>query len=130
MNIFDLFSTKEINGSSKYKWGKVFASTLTNISEELAPLAKQGKFNQVLKTDHIIWHGKADKPEVLFCFVADPSELSQIKKVYSRITKISPVVTFVIVHQKSDRVGTFDIFRMSQQSYLEHHNRVYDKEQR
>jgi hypothetical protein len=120
-----MFSVKEIKGSKKNKWGRIFSLPLPRIAEALAPLAERHGCRQEVKPDHILWFGKSKKPAAMFCFITDPSELAQVKRVYSRITKLSPRVTFAVVHQKSDGNGVYDIFRFSEQSYLEHHNRVY-----
>jgi hypothetical protein len=122
-----MFNVKELKGSRKHKWGRIFASPIPCIADALAPLAERHRCRQQVKTDHILWLGKSKKPEAMFCFITNPSDLVQVKRVYNRIAKISPRVTFAIVHQRSDGVGVYDIFRMSERSYLEHHNRVYNR---
>jgi hypothetical protein len=123
-----MLSVKEIKGSKKRKWGRIFSLPLPRIAEALAPLAEREGFRQEAESDHILWLGKSKNPAAMFCFIDDPSELAQVKKVYNRISRILPRVTFTIVRQKSDGPGIYDIFRMSERSYLEHHNRVYDRD--
>jgi hypothetical protein len=122
-----MFNVKELKGSKKHKWGRIFSLPLPRIGEALAPLAERHGFRQQVKKDYILWLGKSKKPAAMFCFIADPSELAQVKKVYDRISLFSPRVTFAVVHQKADGPGIYDIFRMSERSYLEHHNRVYHR---
>jgi hypothetical protein len=122
-----MFSTKELKGSKKKKWGRIFSLPFPRIAEALAPLAERHGLRQEARADHILWLGKSKKPAAMFCFITDPSDLAQVKRVYNRISRFSPRVTFAIVHQKADGSGVYDIFRFSERSYLEHHNRVYDR---
>lgn len=122
-----MFSTKELKGSRKIKWGRIFSQPVPQVGEALAPLAERHGCRQQVKADHILWFGKSGKPVAMFCFITDPSDLAQVKRVYNRISRLSPRVTFAIVHQKADGSGVYDIFRFSERSYLEHHNRVYDR---
>jgi hypothetical protein len=125
--IYKMFNVRELKGSKKNKWGRIFALPLPRIADALAPLAEQHSCRQQVKADHILWLDKSKRPVAMFCFITDPSELAQVKRVYNRIAKLSPRVTFAIVHQRSDGIGVYDIFRLSERSYLEHHNRVYNR---
>jgi hypothetical protein len=125
--VIGFLSTRNLKGSRKYYWGRVFASPVPKIAEALAPFAERAGCKQKILKDSIIWQGRDKNPEIMFCFIPEPSDLKAVRAVYGKVAKLNPILTFVIVHQKSDGIGSYDIFRLSRISYLEHYNRVYNR---
>ena len=48
-----------------------------------------------------------------------------MEKVYQDIKAMHVPVTYVVIEQLQDGKGQYDIFRLSELSYLEHANRAY-----
>lgn len=123
----DFLASNNLKGSKKYTWERIFASPFPTVVGALAPYAERADCTQLTEEQTIFWLDKNQGLKAMFCLVPDPSELDLVREVYERVAKRKPLVTFVIVHQKKDGVGNYDIFRLSPLSYLEHHNRVFDK---
>ena len=106
-------------------WGKVFNWGITNIFEYFDELAVKKNYKQEkVDSNKIIWKEKDNSIECMFCFIQDITNLKLVKNVFSKISRIKPVFTYAIVHQRKDGEGVYDIFRFSKFSYLEHCNRV------
>ena len=124
LELFDMFyPTKQ---SEKRKWARIFSSSFNRICEVFEERSERQKYLQeVIGNDTIIWRDKTDSLlECMFCFVNDLTDFNLVKKMFLRIEKYKPTLTYAIVHQKKDGQGVYDIFRFSKFSYLEHCNRV------
>jgi len=124
LELFDMFyPTKQ---SEKQKWARIFNSSFERICEVFEERSESQKYIQeAISNDTITWRDKTDSLlECMFYFVNDPIDLKLVKKIFLRIEKYKPTLTYAIVHQKKDGEGTYDIFRFSKFSYLEHCNRV------
>jgi len=64
----------------------------------------------------------------MFAFIIDPTDLAGIISMYADIRTLAVPVTFAIIEQREDGAGQYDVFRLSEKSYLEHCNRagMYD----
>jgi hypothetical protein len=115
-----------MDATAKRNWGRLFGSDFHFILERFAALAADWNFQiETVSTNTILWLDSQDATtECMFCFVDDITDLNAITSIFSRIKKFNPVFTYAIVHQKKDGDGTYDIFRFSRFSYLEHCNRV------
>jgi hypothetical protein len=124
LKLFDMFyHTKQ---SEKRKWARIFDSSFDRICEVFEERSESQKYLQeIIGKDAIIWRDKTDSLlECMFCFVNDLTDFKLVKKIFLRIEKFKPPLTYAIVHQKKDGEGVYDIFRFSKFSYLEHCNRV------
>jgi len=115
-----------LDAAAKRSWGRLFDSEFSIILERFATLAAEWNFHiETVSTNTILWLDADDaNTECMFSFIEDITDLNSITSIFSRIKKFNPVFTYAIVHQKKDGVGTYDIFRFSRFSYLEHCNRV------
>jgi hypothetical protein len=110
--------------SFKLKWGRVLHQGPAALEEKLAVEAR--RFNCRLETDgqDFLWRNDQNETEALFRFVDDPSDLRSFRDIYARLAEVGSPVTYVIVHQRADGEGNYDVFRLSTASYLEHNNRL------
>jgi hypothetical protein len=85
-------------------------------------------FHQHAEGDHLLWISGNDI-RVKFCFISDPSNIEAIRRIFNDDANAEIPVCFIVVTQPdlSDDRGDiiFDIFRMSEQSYLCHFFRVF-----
>ncbi len=108
----------------KLKWGKIFHGGIDKTANELMKLSKNYGCVQKQSDNDIVWLNKDDKPEAMFCLVEAANDLARIKGIYDKIENTKIPITFVIVHQLSDGPGNYDIFNLSERSYLVHNNRA------
>jgi len=74
--------------------------------------------------DGVAWLDEDGRQLMLLFRVADPRNLSAVRRVYDTIATNEAPLAYAFVHQPPDGEGTWDIFHMSQLSYLAHCNRV------
>ena len=123
----DFLSSNNLKGNEKYRWGRVFASPLPVVVDAFAPYAEKAGCIQEVALQRIFWVDENRHLVAMFCLVPEPSDLDSVCEIFAEVAERSPRVTFVIVHQKADGTGNYDIFRLSPASYLEHHNRVFHR---
>jgi hypothetical protein len=94
------------------------------LAEKLAVEAR--RFNCRLETDgkDFLRRNSRNGMEAFFRFVDDPSDIRSFRDIYARLAEVGSPVTYVIVHQRADGEGNYDVFRLSTASYLEHNNRL------
>lgn len=111
-----------------YEWGNLFASPWSDLLDGMQTRAADMGFNQHAEGDQIFWTSGNDI-RVKFCFIQDPSNIDAIRRVFNDDANTEIPVCFIVVKQPdlSDDRGDiiFDIFRMSEQSYLWHFYRVF-----
>ena len=108
------------------KWARVFRDGFKALCKRLEFDSQRLAFMQdsILDT-YLIWKDLDTKlNEALFCIIEDATSFKSIQDIISFIDRYMPTFTYVIIHQKKDGEGTYDIFRLSKFSYLEHCNRV------
>jgi hypothetical protein len=108
------------------RWGKTFASGWPAIIMKLEALADEMGYRQETVAPYaVVWYDQEKQdPECMFCMVDQPNEFEQVAHIFTHIRKLHPFFTYGIVHQAKDGEGTYDIFRFSRFSYLEHCNRI------
>lgn len=121
-DIYDMFTV--YGQPFKLRWGKIFASERAVIEEVLNKKAKEFECKQSVEDGYTVWRGNRGKVEAMFCILPDNKKPAAIKSIYQKIQRSKCPVTFVVVEQHSDGPGNYDIFRMSEVSYLEHSNRA------
>jgi hypothetical protein len=121
-DIYNMFG--DLSQSFKLKWGKIFASERAVAEAALNEKAEDFKCKQSVEDGFIIWRGKSGKIEAMFCILPDNRSPKAIGNIYHKIEKTKCPVTFVVVEQRSDGPGNYDIFCLSEVSYLQHCNRV------
>jgi hypothetical protein len=115
-----------LDQNEKRKWGRIMSKGFDAFAEKLKLLAEDKGYEQTeVSGNTILWRNENDYGvECMFCYIEDVMALAPVESVFKRIRKYEPVFTYAIVHQKKDGEGTYDIFRLSRFSYLEHCNRV------
>lgn len=123
LEIFNMFYPLEKN--AKKKWAKVFNSSFAEIVKRFADESITINYEQTQSKNLIFWKDKTNsKVECMFCFINDLTDLNRVYSIFRHIKQHKPFLTYAIVHQKKDGETTYDIFRLSKFSYLEHCNRV------
>ena len=110
--------------SFKLKWGRIINAGLDKIRLELEGQSRKYHCVQKATTDSIIWYDKNNVIQAMFCFPPDARDFNSIFKIFDTIKKNKAPITFIFIHQVSDGEGNYDIFGISEKSYLEHLNRV------
>jgi len=107
------------------KWAKIFNSSFEVVVDAFKSKSLEMNYEQKIFKNTIFWHQKSiTEPECMFCFIKDISDFNNVFSIFKHIKKYKPFLTYAIVHQKKDGETTYDIFRFSKFSYLEHCNRV------
>ena len=122
--IAQLFESLKQN--EKRKWARIFRDGLEILRSDLVQKARELELTQeIIDENYILWKNpKSGTNECLFYIIKDPAVFNELKDLVDMIEKLMPVFTYAIVHQRKDGENTFDIFRLSKFSYLEHCNRV------
>lgn len=111
-----------------YEWGNLFASPWTDLLDGMQSRAAEMDLIQHDDGDQVLWTSGNDI-RFKFCFVQDPANIEAIRKIFNDDANTKIPVCFIVVKQPdpSDDSGDiiFDIFRMSEQSYLWHFYRVF-----
>lgn len=111
-----------------FEWGNLFASAWDDLVNGMGARAQQMGLTQVLDGEDIIWR-EGSEGKVKYCFVSDPSQIADVRRIFNDESNVAVPTCFIIVRQpdESETRGdvVFDIFRMSPQSYLWHFYRVY-----
>ena len=108
------------------KWARIFRNGIDSLFVKLESEAIKLDFVQDLVQDSfILWKDPGSNTnECMFCIITDATSFQSIKAVINRIEEFMPTFTYTIINQEKDGEGTYDIFRLSKFSYLEHCNRV------
>jgi hypothetical protein len=118
--IFTLFGP--LKPGQKYRWGRIFAyqETVKVLERE----CDRNNLKQAIEEEFIFWTDKQDHIKCMFTVVYDSSNIDTFIKIYLKIIEKNIRLTYCIVNQFPDGRYEFDIFRLSEMSYLEHYNRV------
>ena len=108
------------------RWARLFSSSFETICEGMVEKAEEYKYLQEAKKDeHLLWRDPDEKNvECMFYFFPDATSFDRLFELVQHIHDYNTPLTYVIVHQKKDGQGVYDIFRLSKFSWLEHCNRV------
>ena len=107
----------------KRKWGKIFHDGRDSIEKALGEEADRHDCTMRRSGNDYIWINQRKKPEAMFRFIPDSSDISLFQNIYQKIKKTEVPLAFVVVHQTVDGEGNYDVFRFSGKSFLEHNNR-------
>jgi hypothetical protein len=115
-----------LDRNEEKKWAIIFRNGLDSLYAKLEIEASKLDFVQDLVQDKfIIWKDlPSNTNECMFCIITDATAFKSIQDVINHIEAFMPTFTYTIVHQVKDGEGTYDIFRLSKFSYLEHCKRV------
>jgi hypothetical protein len=110
--------------SFKLKWGRIIHAGFEKIVPELEAESMNYRCIQKVENSSIIWYDKDNKIQAMFCFPQNAKDFESIFMIFKEIRNKNSPLTFIFIHQESDGTGNYDIFRISEKSYLEHNNRV------
>lgn len=125
INLYSFFD--QLKPHQKYRWGRLLANQKT-VKELLEKECKKNNLIQKIEDEHIFWRNKQDEIECMIVVVYAPSNIDTFINLYSKIIEKNIKLTFCIVNQFPDGKYEFDIFRLTEESYLEHCNRVRPRE--
>jgi len=123
--LYDLMNVYE--PEFQYRWNDVIHEGFDAFTKEVATLLPEGDLTQETKGNRIHWLDAEGKTQAMFAFIVDPTDLDGIIDTYQEIKNESIPLTFVIIEQQADGPRNYDIFRISEQSYMEHNNRAWPK---
>lgn len=107
----------------KYRWGSYLLKRKSAI-DALEKECKRYNLEQIVEDDYIFWINKLKEIECSFLLVYDPSNIDTFINLYYSLKKKKLKLTYCIVNQIPDGKYEYDIFRLTESSYLEHWNRV------
>ena len=114
-----------------YEWGALFASAWPVIVKAMEERAAAFGAEQEARDGILTWRSEGEV-RARFVFVNDPSDITVLRAIYNDEANVTSPVCYLIVrqHDPTDDRGDviFDIFRMSQQSYLWHFHRVFTRQ--
>ncbi len=122
-DIYELFSCGQpFPAPGCQGWSKLLAGPREDVVEALGKLAEERGCVQTLDEDIVSWHNVPGELEAMFFLLPEPADIDAFVSIYAVIRQRRCPVTFVFLKQMEP--GTFDIFRLSARSYLEHHNQA------
>ena len=107
----------------KKRWGNIFHSGRAVIEKALQEEAARNGCTIRRSGRDYLWINRKGAAEALFRFIADSTDISLFQDIYQKIKQKSVPVAFIVVHQTVDGEGNYDVFRISERSYLENNNR-------
>ncbi|MBN1538052.1 MAG: hypothetical protein JW908_15050 [Anaerolineales bacterium] len=122
-DVYNLFALYE--PQFQYKWNRIIASGFDDFAAELARLAGELDLHQSVDGRKVFWVDAQGCLEALFCYIIDPQDLESILSMYQDIKEKQVPVSYAIIEQREDGLRQYDIFRISEKSYLEHCNRAW-----
>lgn len=103
-------------------WLNLLNESRAAVTSRLAELADSYDCTQESNKEVITWVNSEGDAEAMFFVLPDHTDIAAFMDIYQRIADRRSPVTFVFL--KQDEPNVYDIFRLSVQSYLEHHNQV------
>ena len=120
--IYQLFAQYE--PQFQYEWNEIISSGFESFADKLAEMAVGFGVTQTTEGRRVLWRDSEANIEAMFAYIIEPTDLSSIISMYGDIRAMTVPVTFAIIEQREDGAGQYDIFRLSEKSYLEHCNRA------
>ena len=109
----------------QYRWNKIISAGFKAFAAELHKLAASFEVEQSVDNRRVIWKDTGGNVEALFAYIIDPTDIDSIIATYLAIKSMDVPVTYAIIEQRGDGDQQYDIFRLSENSYMEHANRAY-----
>ena len=122
-DIYNMFNVYE--SDFQYHMNKVILAGFESFGSEMEKAAGHFKVKQTVEDKNIFWFNDDDEYEAMFAFIIDSTDIDRIIDTYKIIKAKSIPITFAIIEQIGDGKHQYDIFCLSQRSYMEHCNRAY-----
>jgi len=117
-----------------YAWGKLFDSPWEVLMAGMSAKAEELGLVQDAGQPYLVWQEDGQE-NCRWVFVSDPSNVESVREIYNNEANEQSPCCYIVVRQvqigpdgkRYDTRGDviFDIFRLTPESYLWHHNRVY-----
>ena len=124
----------DLTTSEEYAWGNLFNSSWQEKADGMSAKAEELGLVQEADEPYLVWKER-DEERCRWVFVSDPSEVQSLREIYNNEANAKTPACYVVVKQVQTSPGgelydtrgdvIFDIFRLSPESYLWHHNRVF-----
>lgn len=123
-DLWTLFSCEqEFPAPGRNAWAELLTGSFETISEAFHTLAaKYGCVQTVDEHNAILWSNLNGRLEAMFLILPEPASIDMAIQIYEKIKRTDCPLSFVFT--RSVIAGTYDIFRLSTNSYLDHHNQV------
>jgi hypothetical protein len=95
-----------------------------SFAEILAEGAKKFDCKQTRSEKSVTWLDDSGGIEAMFFRIVDPRDINTIRGVYDEIAGNNSPLNYVFIRQLYDSEEAWDIFRLSQRSFMEHCNRI------
>lgn len=122
LDIYQMFS--DFRQPFKLKWGRMLHGGFPKFVDALEVESNRFGCRQEVTDGFITWYDRDDIRQAMFCFPDDAGNFEDLFSIFQQIGETRPPVTFIFIEQKSDGEGNYDVFRISERSYLEHNNRM------
>ncbi|MFH1842587.1 MAG: hypothetical protein ABIF77_05225 [bacterium] len=103
-------------------FGAILRDAIDEAPAYLAAAAQPNGLRQQVTENEIQWLDGDDGLKGLFYIIPDPRDLTAVTRVFQRTRETRCPLTYVFVAQKQP--STFDIFRLSARSFLEHYHQA------
>lgn len=123
-DLYDLLKVYEPEFQAR--WNDVIHEGFDAFAEEVDKM-RPADLTQEPESRRVIWKDASGQVQAMFAYIVDSTDLDGIIEVYQEIRSKSIPLTFVVIEQAGDGERNYDIFRLSEVSYLEHHNRAWPK---
>lgn len=123
--LYDLMKVYE--PEFQYRWNDVIHEGFDAFAKEVATLLPEDDLTQETGERRIYWRDSDGHPQAMFAFIVDSTDIDGLIEMYQQIKRESIPLTFVVIEQVGDGPRNYDIFRISETSYMEHHNRAWPK---
>ncbi len=90
----------------------------------LAQAAKCYDCKQTHSGKRVTWLDETGIIEVMFFRIVDPRDINELRGVYDEIAENNCPLSYVFIRQLPDSEEAWDIFRLSERSFMEHCNRI------
>ena len=121
-NLYDFFTVYEPD--FQYRWNDVIHEGLDVFAQELSK-ALPDDLTQESRDKWVYWRDGDGHTQAMFAFIVDPTDLDGLINTYQEVKRESIPLAFVIIEQRADGPRNYDIFRVSERSYMEHNNRAW-----
>ncbi|MBN1360087.1 MAG: hypothetical protein JW993_05825 [Sedimentisphaerales bacterium] len=122
-DLYHLFACdRDFPEPGQAEWAELLAGPADGITGQLGALVARHDCTQIVGNGSVQWLAAQGRLEAQFFILPDPEQIGAFMDIYEQIRETDCPISFVLV--KGDEPRSYDIFRLSARSYLEHQNQV------
>jgi hypothetical protein len=122
-DIYELFACdRDFPKPGQAGWAELLGGPVDGITDQLQMLAAKHECAQTVGDYVAQWRDAQGQLQAQFFILPAPEEIDAYVGMYAQIQETRCPISFVFV--KGDEPRSYDIFRLSARSYLEHHNQA------